>query len=82
MSYKYKIVKLGDVVEILDNRRVPLSTFERSKIKGEYRYYGAQGIIDYINDYIFDGEYVLLAEDGENLRSRKMPLANLIEGKF
>ena len=44
---------------------------ERSKRQGEYRYYGAQGVIDYIDDYIFDGKYLLIAEDGENLKSKK-----------
>ena len=55
---------------------------ERAKRQGKYRYYGAQGIIDYIDDYIFDGEYLLLAEDGENLKSNKQDLAQLVEGKF
>ncbi len=74
--------RLGDVIEIHDNRRVPLSSTEREKRKGKFRYYGAQGVIDYIDDYIFDGEYILVAEDGENLNSRKLPLASLVDGKF
>jgi type I restriction enzyme S subunit len=47
-----------------------------------YPYYGASGIIDYIDDYIFDGKYLLIAEDGENLNSRKMPIAFFASGKF
>ena len=65
-----------------DNKRIPLSGKERALRKGCYPYYGAQGIIDYIDDFIFDGDYILLAEDGENLRSNKQNIANLASGKF
>jgi len=60
----WEVVRLGEVIEIFDNKRIPLSEEERQNMKGPYPYCGANGIIDYINDYIFDGEYVLLAEDG------------------
>jgi type I restriction enzyme, S subunit len=79
---KWKKVKLGDVAELYDASRVPLSGMERKKRKGCYPYYGAQGIIDYINDYLFDGRYIIVAEDGENLKSRQLPIANLATGKF
>lgn len=55
--------KLGEVVEFFDGKRIPIDSGLR--ISGEFPYYGATGIIDYVDDYIFDGEYVLLAEDGE-----------------
>jgi type I restriction enzyme S subunit len=55
---------VGEAVEVHDSKRIPLSEIDRSKRKGGYPYCGANGIIDYIDDYIFDGEYVLLAEDG------------------
>ena len=71
-----------EVVTLFDKQRVPLSSMDRAKRQGKYRYYGAQGIIDYIDDYIFDGEYLLLAEDGENLKSNKQNLAQLVDGKF
>ena len=61
---EWVVVKVGEVAEIHDSKRIPLSKMERSKRKGSYPYCGANGIIDYINDYIFDGEFVLLAEDG------------------
>ncbi|MBR5698827.1 MAG: restriction endonuclease subunit S [Prevotella sp.] len=77
-----KEYKLGDVVNILDSKRVPLSSKERSTRKGSYPYYGAQGIIDYIDDYIFDGTYLLIAEDGENLKSQKQNIAQLASGKY
>ncbi|MDD5638965.1 MAG: restriction endonuclease subunit S, partial [Candidatus Pacebacteria bacterium] len=60
----WKVVRLGEIIEIFDSKRIPLSEKERQKMKGKYPYCGANGIIDYINDYIFKGEYVLLAEDG------------------
>ena len=79
---EWKEYKLGDVVNILDYKRVPLSSKERSTRKGHYPYYGAQGIIDYIDDYIFDGTYLLIAEDGENLKSQKQDVAQLASGKY
>ena len=79
---KYTEYQFDEVVTLFDKQRVPLSSMERSKRQGQYRYYGAQGIIDYIDDYIFDGEYLLLAEDGENLKSNKQDLAQLVDGKF
>lgn len=71
---------LGTVADIYDARRIPVKATDRQS--GPYPYYGAQGIVDYINDYIFDGEYILVAEDGENLRSRKEDIALLASGKF
>ena len=74
--------KLGDVINVLDSKRIPLSSKEREMRKGEYPYYGAQGIIDYVDDYIFDGEYLLIAEDGENLKSQKQNIAQIARGKY
>lgn len=65
-----------------DKKRVPLSGAQREKRKGNYRYYGAQGVIDYIDDFIFDGTYLLIAEDGENLKSKKQNIARVVNGKF
>ena len=79
---EWKEYKLGEVVNILDYKRVPLSSKERSTRKGHYPYYGAQGIIDYIDDYIFDGTYLLIAEDGENLKSQKQNVAQLASGRY
>jgi type I restriction enzyme S subunit len=73
--------KLGEVAIFLDGRRKPIKSSDRLKIKGEYPYYGASGIIDYINDYIFDEEIILLGEDGENIISRNLPLAFKVVGK-
>ena len=79
---EWKEVKLGDVVNILDSKRIPLSSKQRSERRGPYPYYGAQGIIDFIDDYLFDGEYILIAEDGENLRSKKQNIAQIAKGKY
>ena len=67
---------------IQNNKRIPLSSTERAQRKGFYPYYGASGIVDYIDDYIFDGDYILISEDGENLRSRKTPIAFKASGRF
>jgi len=60
----WEVVRLGETVEVYDHKRIPLSEQERANRKGSYPYCGATGIIDYIDDYIFEGEYILLAEDG------------------
>ena len=76
---EWKKVKLGDICDILDSKRIPIS--EEKRIKGKYPYYGANGIQGYINDYIFDEELVLLAEDGGNFGSKTKPIAYKISGK-
>ena len=75
-------MRLSDVVDILDSKRIPVSSKERAKRKKIYPYYGAQGIVDYIDDFIFDGEYILIAEDGENLKSLNQNIATWAKGKF
>ncbi|EME7170110.1 restriction endonuclease subunit S, partial [Enterococcus faecium] len=79
---KYSLVKLNSVTENFDKIRIPLSQAERELRKGIYPYYGAQGVIDWIDDYLFSGEYLLIAEDGENLKSNKEPIAQIANGNF
>ena len=74
-----KYVPLETVCNILDSQRVPITASERTK--GEYPYYGANGIQDYVADYIFDDELVLLAEDGGNFGSKDRPIAYRVSGK-
>ena len=74
--------KFSELTINFDKERIPLSSSERELKKGKYPYYGAQGIIDYLDEYIFDGEYLLIAEDGENLNSRSQPIASVVSGKF
>ena len=78
----YRVVSLGDVIQLEDSKRQPLSSRERGSRRGIYPYYGAQGIVDYLDDYTYEGDYLLVAEDGENLRSRKQPIANAAHGRF
>ena len=78
----WETARLGDVVDIFDHKRVPLSSAQRTTRKGPFPYYGAQGVIDHIDDFIFDGRFILVPEDGENLRSRKLPIAYFAEGQF
>ena len=69
--------------ECLNHRRVPLSSVERGAMsKRRYDYYGASGVIDKVDDYLFDGELLLIAEDGANLVLRNLPLAIVAKGKF
>jgi type I restriction enzyme, S subunit len=81
-AHTWSEVELGDVIDLYDSKRIPLSGKDRSLRQGKYPYFGASGVIDYIDDYIFDGEYLLVAEDGENLNSRKLPIAFWGKGKF
>ena len=81
-SYDWASVPFEELVEFHDRHRIPLSKKERADRSGAFPYYGAQGIIDWIDDYIFDGRFLLIAEDGENLNSRKQPVAYMAEGQF
>ena len=77
-----KRYRFDEVTVNFDRKRVPLSSKQRAELQGCYRYYGAQGVIDYVDDYIFDGTYLLIAEDGENLKSQKQNIAQIAKGKF
>ncbi len=77
----WKEVKLEEAVSFLDGKRKPLKSEDRLKIRGQYPYYGATGIIDYVNDYIFDDTLILMGEDGENIISRNLPHVFIISGK-
>ena len=79
---EFKEYRFDEVTINFDKKRVPLSSTQRKRIQGEYRYYGAQGVIDHINDFIFDGTYLLIAEDGENLKSKKQDIAQVVDGQF
>ncbi len=72
---------LSEVAEFLDGKRIPLSEVERAKRKGPYPYYGASGVIDYVDDFIFDEPLILLSEDGFNLVNRNARIAFKAEGK-
>lgn len=65
-----------------DDRRIPLSASDRGERQGEYPYYGASGVIDFVDDYIFSEELVLVSEDGANLLNRSSPIAFIARGKY
>ena len=71
---------LGAVTCNHDGKRKPVKESERKK--GAYPYYGASGIVDYVDGYLFEGRHLLIAEDGENLRTRQTPIAFIADGKF
>jgi type I restriction enzyme, S subunit len=76
----WRKMMLGELTINFDGKRLPVKESERKP--GLYPYYGASGIVDHVDKYIFDGDYLLIAEDGENLRTQKTPIAFLARGKF
>lgn len=79
---EWEVAKLYDTVTVLDSMRIPIKQEDRDIMQKGYPYYGASGIIDYVNDFIFDDELILLGEDGENVISRNLPLAFIVKGKI
>lgn len=77
----WKTSKIGDFVNILDSQRIPLSNKDRNNRKGEFPYYGATGIMDYIDSFIFNDEIILLAEDGSTSDSDGHPIVQYVWGK-
>ena len=80
MAGEWQERTLGDLTENFDSVRVPVK--EADRLSGSYPYYGASGIVDHVDGFLFDGEYLLIAEDGENLRTRATPVAFMARGKF
>ncbi|WP_299172194.1 restriction endonuclease subunit S [uncultured Bacteroides sp.] len=78
----WEIKTLNDACDFLDSQRIPIKDIDRTKMSGIYPYYGASGIIDYVNKYIFDDDLILLAEDGANIINRSTPIAFLVNGKI
>ena len=78
----WKVGKLQDVVTILDHLRIPLNSRQRAQRKGIYRYYGAAGILDYVDDFLFDGVHVLAGEDGSVVDRNGHPVTQYIWGQF
>ncbi|MGO2510507.1 restriction endonuclease subunit S [Marinomonas polaris] len=71
--------KLGDICQNLDNKRIPIT--KKDRITGDVPYYGASGIVDYVTDFIFDEDLLLVSEDGANLLARTYPIAFSVSGK-
>ncbi|MBI5663475.1 MAG: restriction endonuclease subunit S [Nitrospirae bacterium] len=78
----WEVKKLKYVLDCFDSKRVPLNAAERGEVKNIYDYYGASGVIDKVGDYLFDGDFILIGEDGANLLTRSTALAFKATGKF
>lgn len=78
----WKVYFLNELVECFDSKRVPLSSMERNLRKGEFPYYGAASLMDYIDDYLFEGNYILMGEDGSVTTTEGFPVLQYVSGKF
>lgn len=77
----WEVTNIGKITANFDSRRIPLSQNERNSMKGDIPYYGATGVMDYVDRFIFDGQYVLIAEDGSVMDSDGYPIVQMIWGK-
>ena len=79
----WRVGTVGEIVEIHDSRRIPLSGAQRAKMeKRIYPYYGAASLMDYVDEYIFDGKYLLLGEDGTVVDDAGYPILQYVWGQF
>lgn len=78
----WRAASLGNVLEIFDFKRIPLSSREREKRQGRYPYHGAASVMDYVDDFLFDGIYVLMGEDGSVINDDGTPVLQYVWGKF
>lgn len=77
----WEVKKLGEIINIYDSKRIPLSRVEREKRVGNIPYYGATSVMGYVDDYLFDDDYILLAEDGSVMDEKGYPIVQFIWGK-
>ena len=78
----WEVKSVGDVFDILDRKRKPLNKSQRESMRGPYPYYGANGVVDHVSEWIFDEPLILMAEDGgyfDEFRTR--PIAYMVDGK-
>ena len=80
MTVEWTTSRFDELSINFDGKRRPVKKSDRRL--GPYPYYGASGVVDHVDDYIFDGDFLLVAEDGENLRTRQTPIAFLAKGRF
>lgn len=78
----WKWVRFGNLMWNRDSERIPVSVADRKKLAKTYDYYGASGVIDKVEEYLFDEKLLLIGEDGANLLSRSTPIAFLADGKY
>lgn len=77
----WEVTSIGSVTQNYDSKRIPLSQNERDTMKGDVPYYGATGVMDYVNRHIFEGHFVLIAEDGSVMDAKGNPIVQMIWGK-
>lgn len=77
----WEITTVGEITNCLDSKRIPVSSKDRAEMQGDIPYYGATGIMGYVDRPIFDGEYVLLAEDGSIMDEEGFPIIQRVSGK-
>ncbi|WP_242631581.1 restriction endonuclease subunit S [Sedimentibacter sp. zth1] len=78
----WRVGALGECMQLFDSKRVPLSSRQRANIEKKYPYYGATSLMDYVDNYLFDGLFVLLGEDGSVIDSKGYPILQYVWGKF
>ncbi len=78
----WEVKKLSEIAENFDRLRKPLSKMQRAEMQGVYPYYGAAKVFDCVNDFIFEGEYLLMAEDGSVITPDRAPVLQLVNEKF
>ena len=78
----WEVKTLDLIAENFDRLRKPLSKMQRAEMQSEYPYYGAAKVFDFVNDFIFDGEYLLMAEDGSVITTERAPVLQLVNEKF
>lgn len=82
MPETWRMGTVGEIIELHDSKRIPLSSSERDKMEKIYPYYGATSLMDYVDNYLFDGIYLLLGEDGTVVDDKGFPILQYIDGKF
>ncbi len=82
MPSDWRIGTVGEIIELHDSKRIPLSSAQRAKMEKLYPYYGATSLMDYVDNYLFDGVYLLLGEDGTVVDDKGFPILQYIDGKF
>ena len=78
----WRVGTVGEIIELHDSKRIPLSGAQRAKMEKIYPYYGATSLMDYVDNYLFDGIYLLLGEDGTVIDDKGFPILQYIDGKF
>lgn len=78
----WRVTTLGEVIEIFDSKRIPLSGHEREARHGKFPYHGAASVMDYVDDFLFDGIYLLMGEDGSVINEDGTPVLQYVWGKF